>query len=151
MNNKSETNESDRKQLIKLRPITIGKGTKTRVIQITDITFHSENRRPTVSPGEKVRKAFAANKPGRIFQKLEKPKNINDEDNSFEFSILETLYQDPAFAEFVQKENDNGVKVILEFPKEGVPVLASKDSVEFMESKKAKRLLRKFAKDEKEK
>ena len=51
---------------LELKPAQMKDGQKYKIIQITDITFHSPGRRPTQSVGEKVKEAFDKNEPGRI-------------------------------------------------------------------------------------
>lgn len=111
---------------------------KYKVIQLTDLKFHTAPKRPTPSFGRKVREAFQHNTPGRVYSAL--PKTIvPTNDSSF---ILEILRLDPDFAKMVQEEEAKGYKVLIGMPKEGVPVLLGEDTIEFMDSKNGKRLLR---------
>ncbi len=60
--------------------------------------------------------------------------------------ILEYIMSDPNMLEYVKKEEANGYKVVIELPKNGLPTLIGKDTQEFIESKKGKRILRRLDK-----
>lgn len=135
---------------LELKPAQMKDGQKYKIIQITDITFHSPGRRPTKSVGEKVKEAFDKNEPGRIYQNLEKvDSDTEHQEGQFKMAILDQIHKDPSFIKMLREEEAKGYKVLLSIPKSGIPVYAGKDSVEFMDSKKGKRILRKIAKDKK--
>ena len=139
---------------LELKPAEMKKGQKYKIMQITDLTFHSPNRRPTKSIGEKVKESFNTNEPGRIYQNLEKIEPNKSEESEqgegfIKMTILNQLHNDPSFIKMIQEEEAKGYKVLLSFPKSGVPIYAGKDSVELMESKKGQRLLRRIAKEKK--
>lgn len=112
------------------------------MIQLTDLKLHTAPKRPTPSFGKKVRESFQHNTPGRVYSPFPKPM-VPTNDNSF---ILEILKLDPDFVKMVQEEEAKGYKVLISVPKEGVPVLLGEDTIEFLDSKNGKRLLRKLDK-----
>jgi hypothetical protein len=126
-----------------LKPFKEKEGQKYKVIQLTDLKLHTAPKRPTPSFGKKVREAFQQNTPGRVYNTLPKPM-VPTNDNSF---ILEILKLDPDFMSMIQEEEAKGYKVLISVPKEGVPVLLGEDTIEFLESKNGKRLLRKLDKN----
>ncbi len=113
---------------------------KYKVIQLTDIQLHTSLKRPTTSFGKKVRQAFENNTPGRVYNSIPKPLPEQD-DNSF---ILDILKLDPDFMKMVQEEEAKGYKILISIPKEGIPTLPGEDTIEFMNSKNGKRILRKL-------
>jgi hypothetical protein len=135
---------------LELKPAEMKNGQKYKIIQITDLTFHSSNRRPTKAVGEKVKEAFTKNEPGRIYQKIEKVEQTENQNEGYmKMAILDQIKNDPSFIRMLQEEEAKGYKVLLSIPKNGIPIYAGKDSVEFMDSKQGKRILRKIAKDKK--
>lgn len=127
---------------LELKPATPKNGQKYKVIQITDIALHTGKKTPTPSVGKKMRQAFTAGKPDRVYSPLKKP----DTADSRTF-IIELFKQDPDFMAFVREEEAKGYKVLLSLPKDGIPVVPGKDTVEFIHSKKGKRVLRRLAKE----
>lgn len=128
---------------LKIRPYKAIDGVKYKVIQLTDLKLHTMSKRPTPSFGKKVCEAFQHNTPGRVYSTLPKPM-VPTSDNSF---ILEILKLDPDFMKMVQEEETKGYKVLISVPEEGVPVLLGEDTIEFLDSKNGKRLLRKLDKN----
>lgn len=146
--NTNEVQESSMEYKLELKPAQIKDGQKYKIIQITDITLHSPGRRPTKSVGEKVKKAFDKNEPGRIYQNLEKiDSDTEQHEGYFKISILDQIHKDPSFMKMLKEEESKGYKVLLSIPKDGIPIYEGKDSKEFIDSKKGKRILRKIAKD----
>lgn len=123
---------------LQLQPYKAIDGVKYKVIQLTDLKLHTMPKRPTPSFGKKVREAFQHNTPGRVYNTLPQPM-VPKNDHSF---ILEILKLDPDFVEMVQEEEAKGYKILISVPKEGVPVLLGEDTIEFLDSKNGKRLLR---------
>lgn len=128
---------------LQLQPYKAIDGVKYKVIRLTDLKLHTMSKRPTPSFGKKVREAFQHSTPGRVYNTLPKPM-VPTNDNSF---ILEILKLDPDFMSMIQEEEAKGYKVLISVPKEGVPVLLGEDTIEFLESKNGKRLLRKLDKN----
>ncbi|MBT4849871.1 hypothetical protein HON36_03395 [Candidatus Parcubacteria bacterium] len=114
-------------------------GSSDIIISITDIKFHTTNKREG-SIGKTIKKAVETNKPGRVYSNIEKR-----QDNK---PILDLILQDSDLLEVIKGYNEQGKRVFIEIPKE-VPVLAGKDTDEFINSKKGKRIIRKIAKDKK--
>lgn len=121
-----------------LKPFVKKDGQKYKVIYLTDLKLHTAPKRQTPSFGKKVRESFQNNTPGRIYDHLPKPLEMQN-DNSF---IFRALQFDPDFMKMVQEEEAKGYKVLIGMPKEGVPVLLGEDAIEFLDSKNGKRLLR---------
>lgn len=120
------------------------KGEKIIVLQLTDIQLHS-NVRPTKSVGGAIRRSIENNKPGRIFSSLEK-QNLGAVQNSIEFN-LPFVMDDPVLKQVIHDYQKQGYRVMLQMPKAGLPVHLGKDAVDFINSIKGKRILRKMKKD----
>jgi hypothetical protein len=125
-----------------LNPAIIKDGQKYKVIHITDLSFHTAKKTPTPSVGKKIQKASLEEKSGRFYGPIDlaavaDPKTY----------VIEKLRQDPAFLKMVQEEEVKGYKVLLSLPNEGIPQVLGKDTVEFLESKNGKRVLRGIAKN----
>ncbi|MEZ4211115.1 MAG: hypothetical protein R3B39_02405 [Candidatus Paceibacterota bacterium] len=60
---------------------------------------------------------------------------------------LELLKRDPDFLKMIQKEQSQGYRVLIQLPKDGIPMVAGDDTIEFLKSKNGKRLLRGFEKE----
>lgn len=118
-------------------------GQKYQIIHITDIMLHTAMKRST-SAGKKIKEAMETGKPGRVYSPVT-PTDINNEQKTFAIQILQT---DPEFVQMVHDYEAKGYKVLLSFPKEGIPIFAGEDTKEFMESTKGKRVIRRLAKEE---
>lgn len=123
---------------LRLQPHKAIAGVKYKVIQLTDIKFHTAPKKPTPSLGKKVRESFRNNTPGRIYNHLPKPLKMQN-DNSF---TLQALQFDPDFMKMIREEEAKGYKVVIAMPKAGIPALLGEDTIEFLGSKNGKRLLR---------
>ncbi len=126
---------------LELKPAVMKNGQKYKIIQITDLQLHTAPKTPTPSVGKKAQKAFEAEKPDRIYSKIDK--TAVSDDRTF---TLELLKMDPDFVRMVQEEEAKGYKVLIAFPNKGIPVVPGKDTVEFMNSKNGKRIIRGLAK-----
>ncbi len=125
---------------LQLKPHEHKDGQKYKVIELTDFQVHTTKHPPTKSVGRKVAKAFINDTSGRFYYPT--TGNLNKDVGDF----LKHLYEDPSFIEFVQKEEKDGYKVLLQLPKKGTPLKAGNDAKQFLESKKGKRVLRGLAK-----
>ncbi len=126
---------------LQLKPHKPVHGQKYKVIEITDFLVHTTKHPPLKSVGRKVAKAFRKDEPGRIY-------SPTTGDIGKDWSVFaENLQKDPSFVEYVQQEQSNGYKVVLQIPKEGVPVKFGPDTQQFLASKSGKRLLRRLAKE----
>lgn len=114
-------------------------GWKYRRILITDVMLHSNKYRPS-NPAHAVETAFKKNGQGRIYSKLNKP------DESSKAMVIEILKSDPEFVNYIKEQEAQGYKVLVELPKDGVPMLLGPDTVDFLKSIKGKRILRRLAK-----
>jgi hypothetical protein len=112
---------------------------KDIVLSVTDIQFHTTDKRQGAI-GKTIEKAVKNNEEGRIYSGID-----NGQDNK---SLLEMLLEDQSFVDTIRKYNEQGIRVFVEMPKTK-PMLAGKDTVEFMNSKKGKRIIRGFAKNNK--
>ncbi|MEO5646455.1 MAG: hypothetical protein ABIO57_01640 [Candidatus Paceibacterota bacterium] len=127
---------------LQIKPFEHTDGGKYKIIQITDIALHTAKKNPTPSVGKKIQKAFDANKPDRIYSRIEKTAESDDKKIT-----LELLKMDPDFVRMVEEEESKGYKVLIALPNKGIPVFPGKDTVEFMNSKNGKRLIRGLAKE----
>lgn len=126
---------------LELKPAVMKNGQKYKIIQITDLQLHTAPKTPTTSVGKKVQKAFEADKPDRIYSKIDK--TAVSDNRTF---TMELLKMDPHFVRMVQEEEAKGYKVLIALPNKGIPVVPGKDTVEFMNSKNGKRIIRGLAK-----
>lgn len=128
---------------MRLQPAVLKNGVKYKTIQITDLTLHANNKRPTLNVAKKISDALERHEPGRIYSKIEKQER--NESGSHEFAMT-ILRNDPEFVRMVQEEERKGYKILIAFPKAGVPIFLGEDAREFMDSTKGKRILRHLAK-----
>ena len=124
-------------QLKSCKPVD---GQKYKILELTDLSIHTKAHRPTLSIGKKVKRAFNKNEPGRVYA----PVTANPVTDMQTF--VQALHKDPDFIAMIQKEEADGYKVLLQFPKQGIPVKLGPDTQQFMESKNGKRALRGLAK-----
>lgn len=128
---------------VQFKPFVEKEGVKYRIIEITDITWHSTHKRPTESIFAKFLRAFRANKPGRIYASVKQDPNAFNDSKAY---ILDILKNDPNLAAKIREEEEKGYKILIHIPREGVKMIAGDDTVEFIESKNGKRVLRGLAK-----
>ena len=131
---------------LELKPFEGKEGQKYKVIQITDLTLH-KNKRPTQNVAKKISDSLATQEPGRIYSKIDK------QDAGESHALTLTLLQsDPEFVKMVREEEEKGYKILIGFPKTGIPMMLGKDALEFMDGTKGKRIIRKlYKKDGKDK
>ncbi len=121
------------------------KGEKVIVLELTDIQLHS-NARPTQSVGGAIRRSIENNKPGRIFSSLEKKQESVTDQNSIEFS-MPFVMNDPVLKQTIHDYQKQGYRVMIQISKSGLPIHLGKDAVDFMNSTRGKRILRKIEKN----
>ncbi len=131
---------------LQLNPFVRKAGWKYKTIQITDIALHTSPKQTTFSIGKKIAKAFRKMVPGRIYGGLTIDTAVAPPPER-KSSLIEVLKRDPDFVKMIRDEEQNGYKVLLAIPKE-IPVIAGKDTVEFMASVNGKRIMRGLAKNE---
>ncbi|MDD4931294.1 MAG: hypothetical protein PHG66_04105 [Candidatus Colwellbacteria bacterium] len=129
-----------------LKPAVIKDGVKYKVIRITDIALHTAKKTPTPLVGKKIQKAFEDNKPDRIYSHFDDNAVLDDRT-----LVISLIKNDPDLIRMIKEEEAKGYKVLIGLPKEGVPVVFGKDTVEFINSKNGKRILRGIAKKKEEK
>ncbi len=127
---------------LQAKPFVRKDGWKYKLIQITDIALHTSHKQPTLSIGKKVSQSFRSSKPGRIYGSLDNA-TLPDENK---LALIDLIKKDPEFLKLVQEEERNGYKVLLALPHE-LPIVAGRDTIEFMTSVNGKRMLRKLAKN----
>lgn len=132
---------------IQLKSFKEEKGVKYKILEITDVALHTKPGKPS-NNGKRLKKILENNTPGRIYRPITDMKADPDEEKKFKLEILKS---DPDFVKMIQEEEAKGYKIVLAFPKGGIPLLAGKDTVEFMNSKNGKRAHRGFAKKNKKK
>ena len=130
------------KEKLELKPFVEKEGVKYKIIQITDIALHTTKKRPTPSHGKKLMESFATKEPGRIYSPIEQC--AVSADGSFDLNLLAL---DEDFVRMVREEEAKGYKVLIGTPKRGIPIVPGDDTIEFMQSKNGKRVLRGLAKE----
>ncbi|MCK9578222.1 hypothetical protein M0R01_01855 [bacterium] len=131
---------------LQLKPFERKEGFKYKVITITDIALHTSNMDPTLSLGKKIKESFKYKKPGRIYGSIPQ-KSSQLPSSRRNIFMLDMLKKDPVFIKMVQDEEKKGYKILVAFPKDGIPILVGKDTQEFIKSKNGKRILRGLAKN----
>ncbi|TXH01631.1 MAG: hypothetical protein E6P95_01460 [Candidatus Moraniibacteriota bacterium] len=121
------------------------KGEKLIVLELTDVQLHT-NVRPTKSIGGVVERSIDYKKPGRINSPLKKPSESDIATKSIPIT-LPFLMEDPSLKQAIHKYQQQGYRVMLKMPKEGLPIYLGKDAVDFMKSTTSRRLLRKIKRD----
>lgn len=129
---------------IEIKPFIKKDGMKYKVIQLTDIKLHTTTMKPS-SIGKNIKKSLQTGEPGRIYNHLSKQWC---KDN-YRLVILDIVKNDPIFLETIQDYEKDGYKILIEIPKEGLPVYFGEDTKEFLTSKNGKRLIRGFEKEKK--
>ena len=124
---------------LELNPITKPKSGKYTILQITDITLHGNNKRPTENQGKKLVKSMEKNEPTRTFHKLEQVEQTDENTLATKSNMLGFLNNDPYFTDYVKKEQAKGVTVILQLPEDGIPMLLGKDAQEYIAGIKGNR------------
>lgn len=127
---------------VELIPFVEKEGIKYKIIHITDIMLHTAVRRAPSSVSQKIKESLENGEPGRTYSSLEKPSH--EDQKTFAIQILKT---DPDFTRMVQGYEDQGYKIVLSFPKGGIPIFAGEDTKQFLKSKNGKRFLRGIEKE----
>ena len=116
------------------------------IIEITDVQFHT-NARVTTSQANTIDRSVQSNKPGRVFSPMSKGSLKIIENNTLLFSGPFFDYEQLKI--LVTKYNQQGKRVFIKKPTAKIPLLPGKDTVEFVNSIKGQRILRRLEKQEK--
>ena len=122
------------------------KGEKVIFLELTDIQLHS-NVRPTKSVGGVIERSIEHSEPGRIYSPLEKPTSSDISQNPIPFTLPLSM-EDPTLKQAIQKYQQQGYRVLIKMPKEGLPIRLGKDATDFMRSTTARRILRKVKREQ---
>lgn len=131
-------------QVLEIKQFEKKEGKKYKTIQITDIALHADQRATTPSFGKKLKEVLRSGKPGRTYSQINK--FGNSESHTF---IIDLLKNDPEFLELIREEEAKGYTVLISLPNSGIPIVAAKDTIDFVNSVKGKRILRRLYKDSK--
>lgn len=112
------------------------------IFELTDFQLHT-NSRTTQSVGKTIERSVESNQPGRIFSPMSNLRVL--ENNTVQFSM--PIFNPDELKPLIQQYQQQGKRVFLLKPK-SLPVFPGKDTVEFINSKKGKRILRMLAKKE---
>ncbi len=112
------------------------------IFELTDFQLHT-NARTTQSVSNTIERSVESNQPGRIFSSMSNLRIL--ENNTVQFSM--PIFNPDELTSLIQKYQQQGKRVFLLKPK-SLPVFPGKDTVEFINSKKGKRILRMLAKKE---
>lgn len=121
------------------------KGEKVIILELTDIQLHS-NVRPTQSVGGAVQRSIDHNKPGRIYSPLKKPSGSDSAQKSIPIT-LPFLTEDPTLKQVIHKYQQQGYRVLIKMPKEGLPVRLGKDAATLIRSTTSRRILRRMKRE----
>lgn len=113
------------------------------IFELTDIQLHT-NARTSQSVSKTIERSVESNQPGRIFSPMNKNLRVL-ENNTVQFSM--PIFNPDELTPLIKKYQQQGKRVFLLKPK-SLPVFHGKDTVEFINSKKGKRILRMLAKKE---
>ena len=127
---------------LQLKPSTGVNAPSHTVIQLTDMALHTTEKRSTLSIWKKIKESIRTKRSGRFFGAVMK-NNLSTDINL----TMEDISNDPEFIKSVLEENRKGRKVYVSVPKNGIPVVLGRDTIEFMNSKNGKRILRKIMKE----
>lgn len=114
-------------------------GIKYDILQMTDVQFHSDNKRPTEHQGKKIAKAIEKSKPVRTYHQNTDLTVTGDNSFTTSSNMLGFLYNDAYFIEYVKKAEVNGRTFLLAIPKSGVSLMLGEDAAEYISGKKGKR------------
>lgn len=106
------------------------------ILTMTDVQFHTARKRPS-SFSKTIEESVENKKPSRIYRNIEKTKK--DE------LILDLIKEDPDFKALIRKYEKQGKRVFIQVPKK-LFTFPGKDTMEFIDSKNGKRIVRKFEK-----
>lgn len=112
------------------------------IIELTDFQLHT-NARVTKSVSKTIKHSIEINQPGRITFPNNHVRVL--ENNTVIFSM--PIFNPDEMLPLIQHYREQGKRVFIRKPKE-LPVFAGKDTVEYMNSIKGKRVLRRLAKQE---
>lgn len=112
------------------------------ILQLTDIQLHT-NARMTPSASKTIKRSIESNQPGRIFSPLKSTVEVIE--NNTVISIKE-LFNPDQLKSLVQEYQKQGKRVFIAKPNNGIPATLGRDAVEFMNSIKGKRALRRLEK-----
>ena len=112
------------------------------IFELTDFQLHT-NSRTTQSVSKTIERSVESNQPGRIFGSMSNLRVL--EKNTVQFSM--PIFNPDELKPLIQQYQQQGKRVFLLKPK-SLPVFPGKDTVEFINSKKGKRILRMLAKKE---
>lgn len=116
------------------------------IIEITDVQFHT-NARVTTSQADTIDRSIQYNKPGRVFSPMSTGSLRILENNTLVFSGPFFDYKQLHI--LVKKYNQQGKRVFMKKIKGNIPMGPGKDTVEFINSIKGQRILRRLKKQEK--
>ncbi len=126
---------------LEMKPFERKDGLKYKVIHLTDIALHTNEKRIVDSSSRGTHQAFSSGIPWRIHVP------IDNHAPSQQVNILDCVCSDPSFIEIVRKEEEKGYVILLSLSKCGTPILAGKDTMGFIESKNGKRIIRALARN----
>lgn len=116
-------------------------GVKYFTIKMNDFALHTSEKKPTLSLAGKIKALFQQKKPIRIYGSLKNPEN-NDAFN------IDKIKKDPDLIKFIQEKEREGYKVLIDIPRDIIPVIPGKDTEDFINSKNGQRIIRGLAKNE---
>jgi hypothetical protein len=116
-------------------------GVKYFIIRMNDFALHTSSKRPTSSLVNKIKDLFQGKKSIRFYGSFKNPEN-ND---AFDINKIKN---DPNLIKFIQEKEKEGYKVLIDIPKDVIPVIPGKDTEDFINSKNGQRIIRGLAKNE---
>jgi hypothetical protein len=131
------------KSILEIKPFVKKEGQKYRIIQVSDIQYHSTVKRPTQNIGKIASKNQNTLTPYRAYTEAADWNIPREQQKAM---IIEMLKNDPSYVEFIKNQEKLGYKVLLEIP-DPIPLRFGNDTLEFLKSKKGKRIIRWFAKE----
>lgn len=106
------------------------------IFELIDFQFHT-NSRATQSVSKTIERSVESDQPGRIFSSMSNLRVL--ENNTVQFSM--PIFNPDELKPLIQQYQQQGKRVFILKPK-SLPVFPGKDAVEFINSKKGKRILR---------
>lgn len=120
---------------VELKPFQKQDGISYKILTISDLSLHTAKKQPSAI-GKRLKESVQSSLPTRIYFPIAPSEGTLSKE-----SLINLLKSDPDIISMIQEEEKKGFKVLLEIPK-GIPLLAGKDTEEFVNSIKGKRTLR---------
>lgn len=108
------------------------------ILELTDVQLHT-NARPTQSVSNTIQRSIENKTADRIFYPILKKDEVSEKDTSV---LTIQIFNEDDLMPLVQKYQSEGKRVFIKKPTAPLPTSLGSDSIEFLNSKKGKRVIR---------